>query len=278
MWSWSVVWRDAEPGLFRILSETLTPASCSFRAQACQAHGRPGPWTRICLAGASVQGQNQDAVTAWGSTPQQLIRCYKAADPLSVTQTLVYRKKKKVLLANLTSVSISGILNLHLWKNHLKLPNVFFDPVGPSSSGLRNVERGKAQSVCCYLGFSDNPGQVFERQPTHQPDPSLWPDAAWQLPAKPGRIVACSVLGQGWIQKFVTWVSLAAQMVKNPPVNAGGMSASLGLGRYPQRRKCQPTPGLLPGEFLGQRSLAGYSPCSHKKLDTTEWLTLSLQI
>ena len=143
MWSWSVVWRDAEPGLFRILSETLTPASCSFRAQACQAHGRPGPWTRICLAGASVQGQNQDAVKAWGSTPQQLIRCYKAADPLSVTQTLVYRKKKKVLLANLTSVSISGILNLHLWKNHLKLPNVFFDPVGPSSSGLRNMWKGE---------------------------------------------------------------------------------------------------------------------------------------
>ena len=142
----------------------------------------------------------------------------------------------------------------------------------------KHVERGKAQSVCCYLGFSDNPGQVFERQPTHQPDPSLWPDAAWQLPAKPGRIVACSVLGQGWIQKFVTWVSPAAQMVKNPPVNAGGLSASLGLGRYPRRRKCQPTPGLLPGEFLGQRSLAGYSPCGHKKLDTTEWLTLSLQI
>ena len=57
-----------EPGLFCALSETLMPASCSFRAQVCQAHGRPGPWTRVCLAGASVQGQNQDAVKAWGSS------------------------------------------------------------------------------------------------------------------------------------------------------------------------------------------------------------------
>ena len=32
-----------------------------------------------------------------------------------------------------------------------------------------------------------------------------------------------------------------------------------------------PTPVLLPGEFHGQRSLAGYSPWGHKKSDTTEW-------
>ena len=29
----------------------------------------------------------------------------------------------------------------------------------------------------------------------------------------------------------------------------------------------------MPGEFLGQRSLAGYSPWGHKELDTTEQLT-----
>ena len=33
---------------------------------------------------------------------------------------------------------------------------------------------------------------------------------------------------------------------------------------------------LLPGEFHGQRSLAGYSPWGHKKLDTAEELTLPL--
>ena len=36
------------------------------------------------------------------------------------------------------------------------------------------------------------------------------------------------------------------------------------------RRKWQPAPVFLPGEFHGQRSLAGYSPCGHKESDTTE--------
>ena len=40
--------------------------------------------------------------------------------------------------------------------------------------------------------------------------------------------------------------------------------------------KWQPTPVFLPGEFHGQRSLAGYSPWGHKVSDTTEWLTYSL--
>ena len=34
------------------------------------------------------------------------------------------------------------------------------------------------------------------------------------------------------------------------------------------RRKWQPTPVFLPGEFHGQRSLAGYSPWSRKELDS----------
>ena len=38
------------------------------------------------------------------------------------------------------------------------------------------------------------------------------------------------------------------------------------------RRKWQPTPVVLPGEFHGWRSLVGYSPCGHRELDTTEWL------
>ena len=36
------------------------------------------------------------------------------------------------------------------------------------------------------------------------------------------------------------------------------------------KRKWQPTPVFLPGEFYGQRSLAGYSPWSGKKSDMTE--------
>ena len=38
-------------------------------------------------------------------------------------------------------------------------------------------------------------------------------------------------------------------------------------------RKWQLTPVFLPGKFHGQRSLAGYSPWSHKELDTTKHKT-----
>ena len=40
-------------------------------------------------------------------------------------------------------------------------------------------------------------------------------------------------------------------------------------GRIPWRRKWQPTPVSLTGEFHGHRSLAGYSPWGHKESDTT---------
>ena len=45
------------------------------------------------------------------------------------------------------------------------------------------------------------------------------------------------------------------------------------VGKMPWRREWQPTPVFLPGEFHGQRSLAGYSPWSRKESDRTEQLT-----
>ena len=41
----------------------------------------------------------------------------------------------------------------------------------------------------------------------------------------------------------------------------------------PLRKEWQPTPVFLPGEFHGQRSLAGYNPWSPIESDTTERLT-----
>ena len=38
----------------------------------------------------------------------------------------------------------------------------------------------------------------------------------------------------------------------------------------PLEKGMQPTPVFLPGEFHGQRSLAGYSPWDCKESDTTE--------
>ena len=45
------------------------------------------------------------------------------------------------------------------------------------------------------------------------------------------------------------------------------------IRKIPWRREWQPTPVFLPGEFHGQRSLAGCNLLGHKDLDMTEWLT-----
>ena len=42
--------------------------------------------------------------------------------------------------------------------------------------------------------------------------------------------------------------------------------------KIPCRRAWQPTPAFLPGEFHGQRSLAGYSPWGPEESDMTEQL------
>ena len=42
------------------------------------------------------------------------------------------------------------------------------------------------------------------------------------------------------------------------------------FGKILWRRKGQPTPVFLPGEYHGQRRLVGYSPRGGKELDTTE--------
>ena len=38
------------------------------------------------------------------------------------------------------------------------------------------------------------------------------------------------------------------------------------VGKLPWRRRCQPTPVVLPGKSHGQRSLVGYSPCGRKRI------------
>ena len=47
------------------------------------------------------------------------------------------------------------------------------------------------------------------------------------------------------------------------------------VGKTPWRMEWLPAPVFLPGEFHGQRSLAGYGPWGRKESDTTERLTLS---
>ena len=54
--------------------------------------------------------------------------------------------------------------------------------------------------------------------------------------------------------------------VKNLPANA----EMQWVWNSPWRSKWQPTPVFLPGEFHGQKSMAGYSPQGHKELDMTK--------
>ena len=53
-------------------------------------------------------------------------------------------------------------------------------------------------------------------------------------------------------------------VVKNLPANPGNEGSIPGSRRSPGSRN---SPVFLPGEFHGQRSLAGYSPWGHKKAE-----------
>ena len=67
--------------------------------------------------------------------------------------------------------------------------------------------------------------------------------------------------------------SLVARTVKNlPAMQIPGFDPW--VGKIPWRREWQPTPVFLPGEFHGQRSLAGHSPWGCQESDTTEQLSL----
>ena len=57
---------------------------------------------------------------------------------------------------------------------------------------------------------------------------------------------------------------------KESTCNAGDLGSIPGSGRFPWRRKWQPTSVFLPGEFHRQRSLAGYILWGRKELDMTE--------
>ena len=63
--------------------------------------------------------------------------------------------------------------------------------------------------------------------------------------------------------------SLVAELVKNLPAMQETWIRSLGW-EDPLEKVMATTPVFLPGEFHGQRSLAGYSPCGHKESNTAE--------
>ena len=73
--------------------------------------------------------------------------------------------------------------------------------------------------------------------------------------------------------------SQVALVVKNLSANAedvGRLQFDPWLKKIPRRKKWQPTPVFLPGEFHGEWSLAGYSPWGHKESDMIECLSVIL--
>ena len=65
-----------------------------------------------------------------------------------------------------------------------------------------------------------------------------------------------------------------SQTVKNPLEVQESWVQSLGQ-EDPWRREWLPPPVFLPGEFHGQRNLAGYSPWGCKELDMIKQLTFT---
>ena len=98
---------------------------------------------------------------------------------------------------------------------------------------------------------------------------------ACRLPARPPGLA-----GHGWAPfclsaSFSSPVKLgfpSSSDSKESACNAGGPEFSPWVRQIPWRRKWQPTPVFLPGEFHGQRSLAGYSPWGCKRFGH-DWAT-----
>ena len=77
-----------------------------------------------------------------------------------------------------------------------------------------------------------------------------------------------------WLRLLSVWGVWVRSLVREPRSHMSCGQNTKIQNRNPWRRKWQPTPVFVPGEFHGQRSLAGYSPWGRKELDTAERLSL----
>ena len=121
--------------------------------------------------------------------------------------------------------------------------------------------------------------------PTGQMRMRLWRPEIGLPDGSAGRESACNAGDPSWIPGLgsspregtgyplqYSWASLGAQMVKNPPAMPETWVRSLGW-EDPLEEGMAAHSVFLPGESHGHRSLVGYSPFGHKKLDTTERLS-----
>ena len=75
-----------------------------------------------------------------------------------------------------------------------------------------------------------------------------------------------------WFRKSL-WGFPGGSDVEESACNAGDLGLIPGLGRFLWRREWQSTPVFLPGEFHGQRSLAGYIQLMWSQRVRHSWAT-----
>ena len=113
----------------------------------------------------------------------------------------------------------------------------------------------------------------------------------WEDPLEKGMATHSSILAwrTPWTEELgrlqsMGWQRVGHDWATNTPCWLSGKEASCQCRRHgfnpqvekiPWRRKGQPNPVFLSGEFHGQRSLVGYSPWGHKVLDMTYLLNAS---
>ena len=76
-------------------------------------------------------------------------------------------------------------------------------------------------------------------------------------------------LSEGMNDRITELIWSLVVVVKNLSADEGDATDAglvLGSGRFPWRRKWQPTPVFLPGKSHGQGSLVGYSLWGHKRV------------
>ena len=85
-------------------------------------------------------------------------------------------------------------------------------------------------------------------------------------------VSVCSCIAKAVGLPMAQWDSHTDRCLsgKESACNAGDLGLIPGSGRFPWRRKWQPTPVFSPGKSHGRRRLVGYSPGGGKESDMIE--------
>ena len=157
----------------------------------------------------------------------------------------------------------------------------------PSGSAEKN------QESTCNAGNTEHAGSIpgLGRSPRGEHGNPLQFVLAWRIAWTRGTWQATvHRVAESWTR--LKWLSMHTRIyvyiglpgglvVKNPPTKCWRNKRhgfDPWIGKIPWNRKWQPTAVFLPGEFHGQRSLAGYSSWSCKESDTSEWLSTHIYV